>query len=92
MALTASQSNDVNTLLNWVMDHPNHLGEHVNAQQAEAAAQRLADAAFRTLYAGLSGQDVRRLWCTPAPLAGPAAKPRKAKAMKDPTGPGSKQP
>jgi hypothetical protein len=62
VALTGTEAHAVNRLLDWVLGLPNALGEPVASDQAAAAAALLADHAYKTLSAGLTGDGVMSHW------------------------------
>jgi hypothetical protein len=65
MALTVGESHDVNTLLDWILGirRPDTMmSDEQLADQAQAAAGRLADKANKTLMAGLDLSRVNEAW------------------------------
>lgn len=65
MALTVSESHDVNTLLDWLLGirNPYTIGSDEELMsEAKASAMRLADKANKTLMAGLTGVRVEDAW------------------------------
>lgn len=66
MALTISEAHDVNTLLDWMLgirraSSAADTDEHL-AEEAKAAAARLADKANKSLMAGIRSEDVLKAW------------------------------
>lgn len=59
--MNISESNDVNTLLHYVLNLPRVLGP-VAESDTIAAAERLADKAYKALGAGLRSDEVRASW------------------------------
>lgn len=55
--LTVTESNDVNIVLDWLLDLPRG-GKLVTDDQAQGAAERLADSAYKRLSAGLNSDAV----------------------------------
>jgi hypothetical protein len=53
------EANDLNKVLDFFLTNPRH-GGPVSFEKAKAAAVRLADRAYRQLYAGSSGADVAK--------------------------------
>lgn len=60
MSLTVGQAADVNTLLRYVLSIPRPGLD--SRSDAQAAAERLADAAHKRLMAGLRPADVTTAW------------------------------
>lgn len=56
--LSVTEANDINTVLRHLLGLPGALGETVRREDAEIAATRLADQAYKRLRAGLSGREV----------------------------------
>jgi hypothetical protein len=69
--MNVSESSDVNTLLRWLIGAKRFDDEEVSEADAKAAAVRLADRAYKTLFAGLAGRDVAERW--PVYARSPAA-------------------
>lgn len=64
MALTIGEAQDVNTILDWVLGirpDTNQTDEELQAA-AKAAAEHLADKAFKALSAGLDARRVDAAW------------------------------
>lgn len=65
MAFTITEAHDYNTLLDWILGirRPGStMTDEELATEAQAAAERLADKAFKSLSAGLDGRRVKEAW------------------------------
>jgi hypothetical protein len=56
--MTITESNDINTVLHYLYQLPGYTGLP-NEQEVQAAAERLADRATKSLGAGLSASHIR---------------------------------
>jgi hypothetical protein len=73
MAFSVRESIHVNTLLLWLLGQTNASGRRVLDGEARQAAESLAEKAYFTLSAGLTGTKVDILWQEAAPR--PAIRP-----------------
>lgn len=69
MALNVTEANAASLLIRYLLQHRDGRGLYVEPGAASEAAQYLASRAHDRLAAGLTDQDVRRLWPTSHALA-----------------------
>jgi hypothetical protein len=74
--LNVSESFDLNTLLRYLLDEPRG-GIEIDTLAAREAAARLTERAHRTIHAGLTASDVRRIWTEAAPTPSARRGPRR---------------
>jgi hypothetical protein len=81
MAFSVRESIHVNTLLLWLLGQTNASGRPVAESEARQAAESLAEKAYFTFSAGLTGTKVDILWQESAPRPAvkltPGPKPKK---------------
>jgi hypothetical protein len=58
--MTIGDANDINHVLEYMLG--TSVGEGITGEQARESAVRLAERASKALSAGITGNNVRRLW------------------------------
>lgn len=60
--MNITEANDTNTVLRYLLGLPNLTGDVPTDDQAQDAAERLAEKAAKALHAGLRPVDVAQAW------------------------------